>query len=182
MVSDESQGSGFQALPVPARHISTLNAQVPQPLGKRMPLKCQWHMRQGRTRTQSCVLARMDPSARRRAEGPSPLPIAAAGYCASCMKATDLWRRRQSDSLQLWRRGFDPYRRRPQGVAVDLQAEPLRWLMGNSPILARSKWDSCRCNIMIVSMSTAQERDGGRMHAKGGQAGVGVGRDGVRVS
>ncbi len=31
----------------------------------------------------------------------------------------DLWRSWQSDSLRLWRRGFDPYRWRPRGVAVD---------------------------------------------------------------
>jgi hypothetical protein len=31
----------------------------------------------------------------------------------------DLLRSWQSDSLHLWRRGFDPYRLHPQGVAVD---------------------------------------------------------------
>jgi hypothetical protein len=36
-----------------------------------------------------------------------------------CKHIRDLWRSWQSDSLSLWRRGFDPYRRRPRDVAVD---------------------------------------------------------------
>jgi hypothetical protein len=35
----------------------------------------------------------------------------------------DLWRSWQSDSLRLWCRGFDPYRRRPRGVAVNLRVQ-----------------------------------------------------------
>jgi hypothetical protein len=35
----------------------------------------------------------------------------------------DLWRSWQSNSLRLWCRGFDPYWRRPRGVAVDLRVQ-----------------------------------------------------------
>ncbi len=45
--------------------------------------------------------------------------VTAKGYPdISTWSDLDLWRSWQSDSLRLWCRGFDPYRRRPRGLQV----------------------------------------------------------------